>query len=64
MKYPGFLLIVLLLSWEKTAQAQSPEFYPPTVPEPVENPVLYIILAVAIIAIYAIFRRLKNKRKK
>ena len=63
-KIIGWLLIIFI--W-KTSTAQSPDMYPPTVPEPVENPVLYILLTVAVIAIYFIYRysqkRKRNKEK-
>ena len=64
LKIIGWLSIIFIGS---TSSAQSPDMYPPTVPEPVENPVLYILLTVAVIAIYFIYRysqkRKRNKEK-
>ncbi len=61
-----FITLTLLLVWD-IMLAQAPDMYPPTVPEPVENPVLYIAITVAVIAIYFIYRysqkRKRNKEK-
>lgn len=64
LKIIGWLLIIFI--WTKST-AQAPDMYPPTVPEPVENPVLYIAVTLAVIAIYFIYRysqkRKRNKEK-
>lgn len=57
----GWLFIIFI--WV-TSSAQAPDMYPPTVPEPVENPVLYVILTVAVIVIYLVFRYSQNQKRK
>jgi hypothetical protein len=57
-----FTTIAFVLVW-KIMQAQSPDMHPPTVPEPVENPVLYILLTVAVIAIYFIYRYSQKRNR-
>lgn len=64
LKIIGWLSIIFI--WA-TSSAQSPDMYPPTVPDPVEKPVVYIAVTVAVIAIYLIYRyaqkRKRNKEK-
>ncbi|MCA1760244.1 MAG: hypothetical protein LC658_10790, partial [Bacteroidales bacterium] len=57
-----FITIALILIWRQMP-AQSPDMYPPTVPEPVENPVLYIVITLAVIAIYLVYRYSQNKKR-
>jgi hypothetical protein len=61
LKIIGWLSIIFIGS---TSSAQSPDMYPPTVPEPVKNPVLYIALTLAVIAIYFIYRYSQKKKRK
>lgn len=64
MKNTSLLTTLMVFASGMVSTAQSPDLYPPTVPEPVENPVLYIVLTLAIIAIYLIYRNSQNKRRK
>ena len=57
-----FTTLTLLLIWI-TAFAQAPDMYPPTVPEPVEKPVLYIAATIAVIATYLIYRYTQNRKR-
>lgn len=64
MRYTRLLTTILILVSVMATFGQSPDLYPPTVPEPVENPVLYIVLTLAVIAIYLIYRNSQNKKRK
>lgn len=48
------------------ASAQSPDHYPPTVPETIDfnlfNIILYIILPIALVAVYFWYRRSQEKK--
>jgi predicted tellurium resistance membrane protein TerC len=61
LKIIGWLLFIFIGT---TSSAQAPDMYPPTVPEPVENPVLYIVITLAVIVIYLIYRYTQNKKRK
>jgi amino acid transporter len=58
-----FFLFIILATF-----AQSPEMYPPPVPEPVEltlfNIILYFVSPVALIVFYIFYRRSKRKKEK
>ncbi len=58
-----FLLLIIV-----TAIAQTPDMYPPPVPEPFEltlfNIILYIVLPVALIVFFILYRRKKKKERK
>lgn len=66
MMYRKFIYIIFFIFFWAQLHAQSPDMYPPTVPEPVDinlfNIVLYIVLPVTVIAVYFWYR--KSKRKK
>lgn len=64
MKYTSLLTTILIFSFGMATLGQSPDMYPPTVPEPVENPLLYIGLTIAVIVIYLLFRHSQNKKRK
>ncbi|MBW6535938.1 MAG: hypothetical protein K0B11_13100 [Mariniphaga sp.] len=61
LKIIGWLLFIFI--WA-TSTAQAPDMYPPTVPEPVENPVLYIVITLAVIVIYLVYRYSQNQKRK
>ena len=56
-----FLLIAV------TSFAQTPDFYPPTVPEQIEitlfNIILYVIVPLLIIAAYFLYKKSQKKRR-
>lgn len=58
----SFFLLALIF-----ARAQTPDFYPPVDPEPVQfdlfNIVLYIILPIVLVVGYLLYRRYKKKKK-
>ena len=63
------ILIPVLLFLFAQSYAQTPDMYPPPVPQPVEftglNVVLYIVLPLLLIVSFILYRRwIKKKRKK
>lgn len=71
MKVSGYksLAMLLWMSTTITSLAQTPDMYPPPVPEPVDkNPLniaLYIVFPVILILIFLWYRnRIKKKNKK
>ena len=67
MKRKIFTLLSLIFTMV-AAMAQTPDMYPPPVPEPVEltllNIIIYFILPVILIVFYFFYRRSKRKKKK
>jgi heme/copper-type cytochrome/quinol oxidase subunit 2 len=64
MNYRKIVTTLMLIFIWRMMPAQAPDMYPPTVPEPVENPVWYIIITVAVIAIYLVYRYSQNQKRK
>ncbi len=64
---PKILTSLLILLAGVNAMAQTPDMYPPPVPEPIEptlfNIILYLVLPVLMIAYYFYYRRKKRKEK-
>ena len=62
-----FLATIFLFPAVITAMAQTPEMYPPPVPEPVEltllNIIIYFVLPVAMIVFFIFYRRSKRKNR-
>lgn len=63
------LVIALLMLFAGVdALAQTPDMYPPPVPEPIEptlfNIILYLVLPALMIAFYFYYRRKKRKEKR
>ena len=67
MKRKLLTSLFLLLTFV-AAMAQTPEMYPPPVPEPVDltlfNIILYFVIPVALIVFYILYRRSKRKKQK
>ena len=61
LKIIGWLLMIFI---GVTSTAQSPDMYPPTVPEPVENPLLYIAITLAVVIIFLVYRYSQNQKRK
>jgi len=63
-----FLTLLFLFITMVAAMAQTPDMYPPPVPEPVKltlfNIILYFVLPVALIVFYIFYRRSKRKKQK
>jgi len=61
------LTLLFLLHAIVAAMAQTPEMYPPPVPEPVQltlfNIILYFVLPIAMIVFYIFYRRSKSKKQ-
>jgi len=57
------LTLLLFIVLGIKTMAQSPDLYPPTVPEPVEKPVVYIAITIAVVAIYLFYRYSQNKKR-
>lgn len=64
MNYRKTVTTLMSIFIWRMVPAQSPDMYPPTVPEPVEKPVWYIVITVAVIAIYLIYRYTQNKKRR
>lgn len=62
-----FLTSLFLLFAMVAAMAQTPDMYPPPVPEPVDltlfNIILYFVIPVAMIVFYIYYRRSKRKKR-
>lgn len=63
------LVVALLMLFAGVdALAQTPDMYPPPVPEPIEptlfNIILYLVLPALMIAFYFYYRRKKRKEKR
>ncbi len=66
MKINTSILSLILLIVAMGLSAQTPDFYPPTNPDPVEftllNIFLYIILPLLLIVAFLLYRRSKKKK--
>jgi hypothetical protein len=67
MKYRTFTFTIFLLLTGMLSVAQTPDLYPPTVPEPVGfslyNAVLYILLPLGIIVAFFVYGYAQKKKK-
>ena len=68
MRYRKTVILFIFLLADIITYAQTPDMYPPPVPQPVEvdvfNIVLYVVLPILIVVAYIAYRRWQNKENK
>ena len=65
--YNKIRISIIIIFFTADSSAQSPEFYPPTVPEQVEitpfNVILYLVVPLLIILAYFLYKKSQNKKR-